>query len=492
MTGLHWIDAVVVACYVMVILSLGAYAGYRQRKADEYFVGNRSMNPLLIGVSMFATLFSTISFLSTPGEIIQNGPAILTGALTIPLTYFIVSYGIVPIYMRFKVTSAYELLESELGLASRVTGALLFIVMRLVWMAALIYFASDAMMVMLGLDAEWLPAVTFATGAVAVSYSSLGGMRAVVITDLLQFLLLFGGALMVVATVTFKLGDFSWFPTEWNQSWDTQPLVGSPTVRITVLGTVVHITLWWICTAGSDQTAIQRFMATGNARAARRSFLVNSLAGIAVSVVLALVGFSLLAFYQQDPDHLGGLTIAKDGDRLFPYFISHHLPVGVSGLVLSGMFAAAMSSLDSGINSITAVVMKDFVERFRTTPLEEARQSRYAKWVSLSIGLGVVLASSFMQHVPGNFLEVSQRTVGLFVPPLFILFFQALYPRRRSQAGALFGCLASFVVACLVGLWPGPDGNALLSFQWILASSMMAGISVGWLVNLRAVSNRVT
>ena len=129
MTGLHWIDAVVVACYVMVILSLGAYAGYRQRKADEYFVGNRSMNPLLIGVSMFATLFSTISFLSTPGEIIQNGPAILTGALTIPLTYFIVSYGIVPIYMRFKVTSAYELLESELGLASRVTGALLFIVM---------------------------------------------------------------------------------------------------------------------------------------------------------------------------------------------------------------------------------------------------------------------------------------------------------------------------------------------------------------------------
>ena len=259
-----------------------------------------------------------------------------------------------------------------------------------------------------------------------------------------------------------------------------------------MLGTIVHVTLWWICTAGSDQTAIQRFMATGNARAARRSFLVNSLAGVAVSVVLALVGFSLLAFYQQDPAHLGGLTIEKDGDRLFPYFISHHLPAGVSGLVLSGMFAAAMSSLDSGINSITAVVMKDFVERFRTNPLEESRQSRYAKWVALSIGLGVVLASSFMQHVPGNFLEVSQRTVGLFVPPLFVLFFLALFPRRRSQAGALFGCLVGFVVACLVGLWPGPDGNALLSFQWILASSMIAGISVGWLVNLRAASNGVT
>ena len=169
---------------------------------------------------------------------------------------------------------------------------------------------------------------------------------------------------------------------------------------------------------------------------------------------------------------------------MFPYFISHHLPVGISGLVLSGMFAAAMSSLDSGINSITAVVMKDFVQRFRTTPLEESRQSRYSRLVALSIGMSVVLASSFMQYVPGNFLEVSQRTVGLFVPPLFVLFFLAMVPRRRSQSAALVGCLASLVVACLVGLWPGPDGNPLLSFQWILASSMTAGISIGWLISL--------
>ncbi len=484
MTGLHWRDAVVVACYVIVVLSLGAYAGYRQRNADEYFVGDRSMNPVLVGVSIFATVFSTVSFLSTPGEIIQHGPAILTSTLTIPLTYLIVGYVIIPVYMRFKVTSANELLEWKLGLAARLTGALLFTVMRLVWMAALIYFASDAMMVMLGLEAKWLPVVTFTMGTVAVAYSSLGGMRAVVITDLLQFLLLFGGAVMVVAMVTIKLGGFSWLPTEWNQSWDVQPLVGSPTVRVTVLGTIFHGTLWWICTAGSDQTAIQRFMATGNARAARRSFLVNSLVGVAVSVVLGLVAFSLLAFYQEDPAHLGKLTIENDGDRLFPYFISHHLPVGISGLVLSGMFAAAMSSLDSGINSITAVVMKDFVQRFRTTPLEESRQSRYSRLVALSIGMSVVLASSFMQYVPGNFLEVSQRTVGLFVPPLFVLFFLAMVPRRRSQSAALVGCLASLVVACLVGLWPGPDGNPLLSFQWILASSMTAGISIGWLISL--------
>ena len=121
-------------------------------------------------------------------------------------------------------------------------------------------------------------------------------MRAVVITDLIQFLLLFGGAVLVVATVTYRLGGFGWFPTQWNPYWDTQPLIGPPTVRTTVFGSIMFGTLWWVCTAGSDQTAIQWFMATGNARAARHSFLTNSIAGIAVSLVLALVGFSLLAY----------------------------------------------------------------------------------------------------------------------------------------------------------------------------------------------------
>ena len=294
--GLHWIDAVIIAAYGGGILALGTWSGYRQRSLDEYFVGNRAMNPLLIGVSMFAKLCSTIRYLSPPGEIIKHGPVVLTSALAIPLTYYIVGYLMVPMYMLFKVTSAYELLEARLGLQDRLFGAMLFVVMRLVWMSTLIYFASEAMMTMLGVDARWLPVVTFATGAVAVDYSSLGGMRAVVITDLIQFLLLFGGAVLVVATVTYRLGGFGWFPTQWNPYWDTQPLIGPPTVRTTVFGSIMFGTLWWVCTAGSDQTAIQWFMATGNARAARHSFLTNSIAGIAVSLVLALVGFSLLAY----------------------------------------------------------------------------------------------------------------------------------------------------------------------------------------------------
>ncbi|MBP89776.1 MAG: sodium-coupled permease [Planctomycetaceae bacterium] len=466
------------------MLALGVYYSYRQKNSDEYFVGDRAMNPFLIGVSIFVTVFSTISFLSTPGEVINHGPIVLTGSLTIPIVYYIVGYLMVPVYMRYKVTSAYELLETRLGVKARLLGASLFLLLRLTWMATLIYFACVAMLTMLGWDEKWLPLVTFAAGSIAIGYSSVGGLRAVVITDLIQFLLLFGGAALAVATVTYRQGGFDWFPTTWNPSWDTQPIIGSPTVRVTVFGTLAHGIVWWVCTAGSDQTAIQRFMATGDARAARRAFLFNSIAGLGVSAVLAFVGFSMLAYFQADSDRLLGLTIADDADKLFPLFISHHLPIGLSGLVVSGMFAAAMSSIDSGINSITAVVMTDFVERFRRDKLSEKTRARSSKLMALSIGMLVVVASSFMQYVPGNFLEISSRTQGLFVTPLFALFLLGLFDKRTTEFGAISGAVVGLEAAIAIAYWEPLTGFPEISFQWILPGSLMAAVIAGSLISL--------
>ena len=502
MDGLHWVDGIVVACYALGMLALGVYYSYRQKNSDEYFVGDRAMNPLLIGVSIFVTVFSTISFLSTPGEIIKHGPVMLTGSLTIPIVYYIVGYLMVPVYMHYQATSAYELLEARLGVRARLLGAMLFMLLRLTWMATLIFFAAKAMMTMLGLGPEWLTVVTFVMGSIAISYSSLGGLRAVVITDLIQFLLLFGGAALVVAVITYRLGGFGWFPVSWgvsfgeqswigipmvnmtinwNSSWDTQPLFGLPTTRVTVFTSLLHGTAWWVCTAGGDQTTIQRFMATGDARGARRAFLYNSLAGVAVSLLLALVGFSLLAYYQDDPARLLGSTITDDADLLFPLFISHHLPIGLSGLVVCGMFAAAMSSVDSGVNSITAVVMTDFVERFRTKKLSEQMRTRLSRLMALGIGLFVVTTSSFLQYVPGNFLEISQRTLGLFVTSLFALFFVGLFVRGGTEKGALVAALVAFVTAGCVSYWEPLTGHPAISFQWILPSSLAAAAITGWL-----------
>ena len=480
---LHWIDFVVLAIYAVAMLALGWYYGRQQHSTDEYFTGGGRMNPLLIGVSMFATLFSTISYLTTPGEVLNHGPIVsLMGLLAIPIYYVIVGYLFVPLYMKHRATSAYALLETQLGLAARTIGAVMFVLLRLMWMSTLIYFASKAMIVMLDLDDRWLPLITLGIGTIAVSYSSMGGLRAVVITDLVQFTLLFGGAVLVIGMVTWDAGGLSWLPTQWNESWDDQPLFAiDPTVRVTAVGSVLYSVLWWVCTAGGDQTAIQRFMATRDVTAARRSFLVNAIAGGAVSMLLALLGFALLAYYQADASRLPiGKTIASHADELFPYFISAHLPVGLSGLVMCGMFAAAMSSIDSGVNAITAVVTSDLVERFRNDRLPEKSRVRFARWMALTIGLVVVLVSSFvMDHVPGNFLEQAKRTFGLLVTPLFLLFFFALLVPFATQSGAILGAVTAFATSFVVAYWDLLTGLPLISFQWIFPVSLMAGVVAG-------------
>ena len=506
--GLHWFDGVVVAAYALAVIALGWYYSRRQESVEEFFVGNRSMNPLLIGVSIFVTLFSTISYLSAPSELINHGPVVMTDIIGIPITFCIIGFLMIPVYRRYRVTSAYELLEMRLGLAARLLGATTFILLRLVWMSLLIYLTAKAMLVMLGLQAEWLPAVALAAGGIAIVYSTLGGLRAVVITDFVQFLLLFGGAVMVIATVTVSLDGFGWIPTEWNKAWDKQPAFSfKPTVRVTIFGSVLNGILWWVCTTGGDQTAIQRFMATKDAAAARRSFLISCIANTAVSLVLALVGFALLGFYQGDPARLpSGMTIAENADSLFPYYIANYLPIGFSGLVVSGMFAAAMSSVDSGVNSITAVVMTDYVDRFRHTALSERARVLCARSLTLGIGITVISASLLMGHVPGNFLEMSQRTLGLFVAPLFTLFFLAMFVRLSTQAGAITGTICSLAAAATVAHWESlvssadrPIGGAVVavweslttapipptfSFQWILPVSLTVGVTSGLLASV--------
>lgn len=479
--GLHWIDGAIIAAYACSMMGLGWYYSRKQASTDEYFVGNRTMNPFLIGISLFATLLSTITYLSSPGEMVRHGPAAFVGVFAIPISYLIVGYVLIPVFMRQRVTSAYELLELKLGLAARLTGATMFIVLRLMWMSVLIYFASKAMLAMMGLEGQMaLFGITLVTGAVAVVYSSLGGLRAVVITDLLQFLLLFGGAVLVVVVISMRLGGLSWFPTEWPPHWDTQPIFSfDPHVRLTVVGVVVMQMLWTICTAGGDQTAVQRYMATRDARAARRSYLTNSIASVAVLCVLALVGLALSGYFHARPELFPPeISVTHNADLLFPHFIANHLPVGISGLVVSGMFAAAMSSVDSGVNSISAVVMTDYIDRLTGRPLQGKQHVRAAQAVAFGVGVFVVGASVLMEYVPGNFLEVSKRVTGLLVTPLFALFFMALFIPWATQWGTVLGAFGGFLVAGLVAFWEPLTGRQEISFTWINPSALTAGLVI--------------
>ncbi|MFV1996130.1 MAG: hypothetical protein ACC661_11900, partial [Verrucomicrobiales bacterium] len=211
--GLHWIDWVIIVVYATSTIVLGWYFGRRQTSTKEYFVGSGKMNPLLIGVSLFASLLSTITYLSIPGEVQGKGPVYLSNYLAYPVIFLFVGFVLLPVYMKQQVTSAYELLEARLGIGIRMLGAVMFLALRLVWMSLLIYLTAVAIATMIGADARWIPLIILGTGFVAVVYSTLGGMRAVVITDLMQTVLLYGGAVLVLVIISVRMGGFGWFPS---------------------------------------------------------------------------------------------------------------------------------------------------------------------------------------------------------------------------------------------------------------------------------------
>jgi solute:Na+ symporter, SSS family len=278
----------------------------------------------------------------------------------------------------------------------------------------------------------------------------------------MQTLLLYGGALLVLGTVTYEFGGFGWFPTEWRANWDTQPFFPEDAkTRVSVIGTILTITIWYVATTGGDQTSVQRFMATKDTAAARRALATQLTVGVVVALTLFAVGFALLGYFERYPQYLpAGMNVKDNADELFPRFIAYHLPVGISGLVVSAMFAAAMSSIDSGVNSITAVVMTDFLDRFGLKPKTDKGHVRAARLMAFGIGAIVVLGSTFMKYIPGNITAITNKTVNLLTTPIFGLFFFAVFVRRASPIGVWVGAICGTVTAAAIA-FSGPLVAAL-------------------------------
>lgn len=488
-----YIDWFILFVYALSTIGMGWWVGRRQASTSEYFTGSGKMNPLLVGVSLFATLLSTITYLAIPGEVLGKGPAYLANYLAYPFVFIVVTGVLLPVYMKHKVTSAYELLEERLGLSIRLLAVAMFLALRLVWMALLVYLTSKALVVVMGLDDRYIPVVVVVTGIFAVTYTSVGGLRAVVVTDLMQTLLLYGGALLVIGTVTVKMGGFGWFPTEWQGNvWDHQPIFSlDPSVRVTLFGSVLTVFLWMVATAAGDQVSVQRFMATEDVASAKRAVAIQLTVGAVVGLTLGLVGMALLGFFSAHPEFLPvGKTLPEVADQIFPIFIADHLPPVVTGLVIAGLFAAAMSSIDSGVNSITAVVMTDLLGRFGRKPESERAQVRFSRWLAFGIGVTVVLLSSVVGRIPGNFMAITNKTVNLLSVPIALLFVFALFVRSVSTIGAWIGTVAGVTAAVLVafsGSIFGVDpvtGRDPVSFQYVPLAALVAGALAGWLGSL--------
>ena len=486
--GLQWPDWTVIALYGVAMLAIGGYFSRRQKTSEEYLVGGRQVSSFVAGISLFASFLSTISYLAIAGEVIKHGPLVfIIHIASIIVVYPITGYFLIPLFMKLPITSAYEIIEKPLGKGVRIAGSIIFLLTRFVWMALLIYLTSKALVVMLNWDESFIPYISIAGGIITVAYSTMGGLRAVLTTDVTQFFILLLGAVISVLIVTAKMGGAgAWIPTEWAPNWDKLVFFSlNPHIRLTIFFTIIHIVTWWISTAGSDQMAIQRFVATRNVKAARRTFLITQVSEKVLISVLLCVGFSLFSFYRMNPHTIpDGKDLITDADFLFPNFIANYLPVGISGLVVAAIFSAAMSSLSSGINSTAAVITTDIIPWLTKKRFEDSKRLKQAKWISFIVGVLVVAISSTMAHVPGNITEVTAKTNGLFVCPLFNLFFMALFVSFATPFGTIMGSVYGVAVAFIIAFWDVMTGQPGLTFLWIGPASFAVSIGGSMLFSL--------
>ena len=495
--GMKPLDWTVIGLYVVGMLVVGWYYSRQTKTSDDYLLGGRNMRPVSVGLSLFATLLSTITYLSIPGEIIRYGPMILAIMAAFPLVYLIAGWLMIPFIMRLKITSAYELLETRLGLGVRMLGSTFFLAMRLLWMAVIIFATTENVLVpLLGLPPSSTPYLCAVLGIITVVYTSMGGLRAVVLTDVMQTLILFGGAILTVGLITRHFGGFGgWWPSGWISHWpDPEFGLGSEsTTRITFLSAALAQFTWWTCTAGSDQMAIQRYLATRDAKAARAVLLTSLVANAFVYLILAATGMCMLAYFTENPHMLAdGQTILGDADALFSRFIAIGLPAGVSGLVVAGLLAAAMSSLSSGVNSSCSVISVDFIKRFRKPVDEDAgsNQVKLNRIISVAVGVVVIALSSLVGAVEGNLLVLAFKLVNLLTAPLFGLFFMAMFVRWATQFGTLVGAAFGLAVVVAVNYWKEFTGTQGISFMWAMPLSLLVQIAVGSLLSLLPIGER--
>ena len=474
------LDYIVLAAYAGMLLAIGVYFGAKAKSDKDYLLGGRTMKWFNLGLSLFATMLSAVTYLAVPGEMIKYGPVFVIGKIAAyPFVAVIVGWFIIPRIMRLGVTSAYEILEQRLDLSVRMLGSVFFLALRISWMGVVVYAtASKVIVPVLNLSPSSVPWICAGVGVVTVAYTSLGGLRAVVLTDVIQSCILFGAAILTLVIITVELGGVgAWWPDAWPAEWPaaTWTFSADPETR-TLLAAFLATLVWYVCTQGSDQMAVQRFLAGRDVSAARKTLVTALVSSALTSALLTLVGLAVLAYFRASG---GSEAILNKPDQLFPRFIATALPPGITGLVVAGLLAVAMSSLSSGVNSACSVIKVDFLDRFRGKSTDDSCAVRGSMLISVVVGAAVVLLSTFVGMVQGNLLAVAFKVCNLLTVPLFGLFFMAMFVKRPSVAATHIGAACGLAVIAAISFSEAIFGTAYINFLWAMPIGLIVQIAVG-------------
>jgi SSS family transporter len=399
--------------------------------------------------------------------------AVMNGAIIIvaPLVVFL----FLPFYRRLNVTTAYEYIEMRFNVAVRLVASSLFIVFQFARIGIVLFLPSIALSVVTGID---IRLCILTMGLLSIAYTVMGGIEAVIWTDVIQVFVLLGGALLVLCFIPEKVAGG--FDGALAMAADADKLrlfnfhfdLNGPTFWVLILGGFGGSLISY----GSDQAVIQRYLTTKDEKSAAKGIWTNAVLTIPATIIFFALGTALFAFYKSHPEALSATM--EQSDAIFPWFIVTQLPAGLAGLLIAGVFAAAMSSLDSSMNSVAAAFTTDFYRRFKPA-VEDDRCLFVARVVTVVIGLlGMGFAMAMATWEIESLWEEFSKYIGLFGGGLGGLFILAIFTTKANWKGTLVGLLISALLQFFL-MTDGVVHGVLFS-----ATGMISCFVIGYLASL--------
>ncbi|NYJ27865.1 sodium:solute symporter family transporter [Allomuricauda sp. ARW1Y1] len=444
------INYVVLFGYLTLSLLIGVYFSYKQKSTNDYFVGGGRIPWWASGLSVFGTLLSAITFMAIPAKaFVTDWSFFMLNMAAIAITPLI-SLVFIPFFNRLKITTAYEFLEDRFNYAARAFGSLSFILFQLGRIGIVLLLPSLAISIVTGIPVEISILIM---SLLCIAYTAFGGIEAVIWTDVLQVVVLLGGSVLAVVWIMLhtesSFGDIISYASEKHKfnvaNMDFN--FTKSTFWVVTIGGLASA----MVTQGTDQTIVQRYLTSTDVKNSQKTLYTNAVLTLPASIIFFGLGTLLFVFYSEFPERLSP-TISNN-DAIFPMYIVKELPVGVSGLLVAGIFSAAMSSISSSLNSVSTAFCNDFYKRFNQE-VADKRLLRIARIVTVLTGLiGMLLALWMANSNIKSLWDEFYRYLGLFTGGLGGMFLLGMLTKKANAKGTLLGLFASAVLIWYISVY---------------------------------------
>lgn len=464
--GFRALDVAVLAVYFISMTLMGLYFSRRAKTTERYFVGGRSYPGWLLGVSLFGATISSITFVGYPADAFKTAYLRYIICITLPVGVLVASRFFVPFFRRGHITSVFEYLEGRFGPRVRLYGASMFILAQCIRISLIQYLVALLVHKITGWNVTYC---ILLGGAVTAYYTVAGGIEAVIWTDFIQSVILVFGGLLILGSIIWKLpGGFGQLISV--AAADGKFMLGD----LDTVDGQLHAAPWgfaldkktvgmllvvglfqWLAEYSTNQEVVQKYCAAKSAREARRAMWVCCLCSVPTWGYFMLVGTGLYVFYKVFPDPQAHemLTGVRKAEEILPYYVTTQLPQGLSGIVVAAVLAAAMSSMSSAMNSISAVAITDIYKR-RWAPDREDRHYVFAaKAVTLVSAIIMVFGAYYLLQSQTKTLQhLGTELQAIVAGGLLGMYMFGFFTKRGDGRAVAFGIFFAVAFSALISL----------------------------------------